>query len=60
MNRNQKDCVSLLGDRILAEHGHLVLQIPPYHPELNPIEYGKRLKSESLITNQHKPLCLQK
>lgn len=25
-------------DRLLAEHGHTVLRLPPYHPELNPIE----------------------
>lgn len=25
-------------DRILANYGHTVLRLPPYHPELNPIE----------------------
>jgi len=25
-------------DRILAEQGHQVLRLPPYHPDLNPIE----------------------
>lgn len=25
-------------DRILAEQNHLVLRLPPYHPDLNPIE----------------------
>lgn len=25
-------------DTILAEHCHTVLRLPPYHPELNPIE----------------------
>lgn len=25
-------------DRILAQHGHTVCRLPPYHPELNPIE----------------------
>ncbi|XP_045516861.1 uncharacterized protein LOC123709513 [Pieris brassicae] len=25
-------------DRILAERGHQVLRLPPYHPDLNPIE----------------------
>jgi transposase len=25
-------------DKLLAEHGHVVLRLPPYHPELNPIE----------------------
>lgn len=25
-------------DFILEEHGHSVLRLPPYHPELNPIE----------------------
>ncbi|XP_050308995.1 uncharacterized protein LOC126745273 [Anthonomus grandis grandis] len=25
-------------DALLEEHGHKVLRLPPYHPELNPIE----------------------
>lgn len=25
-------------DRILAEHNHSVVRLPPYHPDLNPIE----------------------
>ena len=25
-------------DRILARHGHAAIRLPPYHPELNPIE----------------------
>ena len=25
-------------DHILTEHGHLVLALPPYHPDLNTIE----------------------
>lgn len=25
-------------DRLLEEHGHKVLRLPPYHPDLNPIE----------------------
>jgi hypothetical protein len=25
-------------DMILAEHGHSVLRLPPYYPQLNPIE----------------------
>ena len=25
-------------DQILYEHGHTVLQLPPYYPDLNPIE----------------------
>lgn len=25
-------------DAIMAEHGHSVLRLPPYHPDLNPIE----------------------
>lgn len=30
-------------DNLLAQHGHTVLRLPPYHPELNPIEliWGK-------------------
>lgn len=26
-------------DFLLVEHGHTILRLPPYHPELNPIEY---------------------
>ncbi|KAJ3646178.1 hypothetical protein Zmor_006343 [Zophobas morio] len=33
-NKNPKFRV----DQILEEHGHTVLRLPPYHPELNPIE----------------------
>lgn len=25
-------------DQLLEQHGHCVLRLPPYHPELNPIE----------------------
>lgn len=25
-------------DRLLLEHGHIALRLPPYHPDLNPIE----------------------
>jgi hypothetical protein len=25
-------------DAVRAEHGHSVLRLPPYHPDLNPIE----------------------
>lgn len=25
-------------DSLFSEHGHTVLRLPPYHPELNPIE----------------------
>jgi len=25
-------------DRLLADHGHTVLRLPPYHTDLNPIE----------------------
>jgi transposase len=25
-------------DALLAEHGHSALRLPPYHPDLNPIE----------------------
>jgi len=25
-------------DHLLADHGHTVLRLPPYHPDLNPIE----------------------
>lgn len=29
---------NFLLDDLLEEHGHKVLRLPPYHPELNPIE----------------------
>jgi len=25
-------------DRLFADHGYTVLRLPPYHPDLNPIE----------------------
>ena len=25
-------------DCLLTEHGHTVIRLPPYHPDLNPIE----------------------
>ena len=28
-------------DCLLADHGHTVLRLPPYHPDLNPIEKNK-------------------
>jgi transposase len=27
-----------LVDEIMADNGHMVLRLPPYHPDLNPIE----------------------
>ena len=30
---------SYIINRILAEHGHTALRLPPYHPDLNPIEF---------------------
>jgi len=27
-------------DCLLAEHGHTVITLPPYHPDLNPIKMG--------------------
>jgi transposase len=33
-------------DNLLAKHGHSVLRLPPYHPELNPIE-----KISALVKN---------
>lgn len=40
-------------DRILREHGHTVLRLPPYHCDLNPIEYvwsvvKKRVASKNI------------
>lgn len=35
-NKPQQPSFSV--DRLLAQHGHSVLRLPPYHPELNPIE----------------------
>ena len=36
-------------DRLLADHGHTVLRLPPYHPDLNPIEkmWGYREEQNS-------------
>lgn len=31
-------CVQYVLDTELRKHGHCVLRLPPYHPELNPIE----------------------
>jgi len=30
--------VALATDCLLAEHGHTVIRLPLYHPDLNPIE----------------------
>ncbi|XP_039754386.1 uncharacterized protein LOC120629507 [Pararge aegeria] len=35
---NKKRFTTFSIDRILAEQGHQVLRLPPYHPDLNPIE----------------------
>lgn len=32
--KNEKYCL----DELLKKHGHHVLRLPPYHPDLNPIE----------------------
>lgn len=54
-------------DQILQSKGHLVLRLPPYHPELNPIEMIwseiKRYVAEKNITfnlNNTKQLCEEK
>lgn len=55
-------------DALLAEHGHSVLRLPPYHPDLNPIEMiwcclkqkvGKRNVSFSMTAIQQmvKEVC---
>jgi transposase len=36
--KRRKEPVIYEVDRLLAEHGHSTLRLPPYHPELNPIE----------------------
>ncbi|KAG8227808.1 hypothetical protein J437_LFUL006222 [Ladona fulva] len=36
--RRHKEARVFEVDRVFAEHGHSVLRLPPYHPELNPIE----------------------
>lgn len=36
INKNRFKSFSI--DRILGEQGHEVLRLPPYHPDLNPIE----------------------
>ncbi|KAB0805352.1 hypothetical protein PPYR_02322 [Photinus pyralis] len=37
-HRSQSDTKKYTVDSVLAAHGHSVLRLPPYHPELNPIE----------------------
>ena len=36
--KNQKQEPVYVLDQILSQHGHLALRLPPYHPDLNPIE----------------------
>jgi transposase len=33
-----QQCETFEIDCLLAEHGHMVIRLPPYHPDLNPIE----------------------
>lgn len=48
-------------DAVLAQHGHSVLRLPPYHPDLNPIELiwatvKDYIKCQVLFTNRS-PAC---
>lgn len=36
LNKNRTKMFKI--DALLAEHGHSVIRLPPYHPDLNPIE----------------------
>ena len=38
IKRHKPDHIRYKLDAKLEEHGHIVLRLPPYHPELNPIE----------------------
>jgi transposase len=37
LNKPKHKCYVIY--QILADKGHIVLQLPPYHPELNPTEH---------------------
>lgn len=45
-------------DAILAQHGHSVLRLPPYHPDLNPIELIWATVKD-YIKQKNVKLCLQ-
>jgi hypothetical protein len=53
-------------DEIVMKHGHLPLRLPPYHPDLNPIELVWGEKGEVAHQNisssslEHKELLLRK
>jgi len=36
MHKLQNETLAI--DRLLADHGHTMLRLPPYHPDLNPIQ----------------------
>jgi transposase len=38
LKKNKPNHIQFVLDKILEDHGHSVLRLPPYHPELNPIE----------------------
>lgn len=38
IKKNKSNHVQFVLNKILEDHGHSVLRLPPYHPELNPIE----------------------
>ena len=38
LQNKEKYCTKTKLDELLEKHGHSVLRLPPYHPELNPIE----------------------
>ena len=38
IKQHKPDHIEYALDKKLEEHGHVVLRLPPYHPELNPIE----------------------
>ena len=38
IKNNKKEHVKYKFDTLVKEHGHVLLRLPPYHPDLNPIE----------------------
>lgn len=46
-------------DKMFSDHGHTILRLPPYHPDLNPIEevWGvkkRRVASENVVQENSK------
>lgn len=39
IKEHKHDYIEYKFDALVAKHGHLFLRLPPYHPDLNPIEF---------------------